>query len=274
MANVTKALSNAVTLTTNFGKTYAPELLAGGGCAAYVAANIATILAQPKIENTRKEYAELDEKELKIKILYHYIPTIGLILVGTACISGSLYLKNKTIANLNQQIVTLGASAIASAEALKTYKKEIKQLVGDSGAQKIEETVTKSQAEKIDKKDIPKAVCNVPMPFDASTSGLYLCVDAVSGQVFWSNTERINSVFQFVNLTINQDGCCSVNEYLSELGGGLHEIMDGSGRGWMPRHLNLVPRYSSCTLDTIPYAGYPAVKVTPSEEPLSFEFDY
>lgn len=279
MANLTKTLATAVTATTNFGKTYAPEILAATGCASFVCANIATVLAQPKIEKMRKENNNLSEKNLTIKVLWHYIPTIGLIAVGTLCVGGSLYLKNKTIANLKQQVVTLGASAIASAEALKTYKKEIKKLVGESESQKIDESVAKSQKSKIESKDIPAAVvpktlANAPMPFDASTNGLYLCVDGVSGQVFWSNVERINAVYQFVNLTINQDASCSINEYLSELGGGLHEMMDGDGRGWLPRHLNLVPRYSSCTIDTVPYTGYPALKVTPSSDPLSFEFDY
>lgn len=279
MANPMKLLTTAASATTKFGKAYAPELLAGLGCVSYIGGNILTILAQKNIEKTRKECQNLSEKELTVKVIYHYIPTIGCMAIGTLCIGGALYMKNKTISNLNQQIVTLGASAIASAEAMKSYKKEIKRLVGEVEAKKVEEQVAESQKSKIESKDIPapkapQTLANAPMPFDASTNGLYLCVDGVSGQIFWSNAERINSVYQWVNLTINEDGCCTINEYLSELGGGLHEMMDGNGRGWVPSQLKLHPHYSSCTIETLPYTGYPALKVNPSHEPISLDFNY
>lgn len=252
MANALAAVKTAGISVLQFGKAHLPEILTGGGVGSMIGGTITAIKVQPKIQADREQYKD-DEKELKKQIVIDYIPTILLEGTGVILIGTGMYLKNK-------QVAALGAAAAVSANALKSYKNEIKALVGDEKTKEIDKKVAKDVKESANKM---VAVNN---------DGMYLCIDGITGQIFWSNEDKIKAVYHWVNMRVAEDTYCSVNDYLCELE--LNEVCDGNGRGWyneIPGYPGKVhPRFDTTICDTYPFAGHPAIIVKPTVEPKDF----
>lgn len=261
MANVGKILKGGVEAAKIFCKTNAAEIAVGCGIASMAAGNISTALVQSKITAARETYKELGKLEVAKHVLPYYIPTAVLTVGGGALIVCGMRAKNK-------QLAALGATCALAGEAIKSYKSEIKSLVSETEAGAIDENVAKSVGMKTDESEkITKAAPYI------REDGLYLCMDGITGQVFWSNEDKIARVYEWVNKQVTQDMYCSVNDFLCELE--LNTTCDGDGRGWFldkPGYINSVhyiTRYVPC--DTMPYVGRPVLLVNPTVDPAPFE---
>lgn len=261
MANLINFVKGGIDVTKAFCKANKAELLTGIGIASMASGNLATILVQPKIQSAREKYKG-SKKDIALHVVPWYIPTLALTGAGAGLIIAGIKTKNK-------QIAALGAGLAISAEAIKSYKNEIRELVDEAKAKEIDEKVCANQ-EAVMKNETNLASA-APYASDRE-DGLYLCMEGLTGQVFWSNEDRIARVYEWVNRQIHESMYCSVNDYLCELE--LHETTDGNGRGWTtvePGYTQKVgysARYTCC--DTLPYAGRPVLRFDPKIDPVQF----
>lgn len=259
MANLGQFIKGGIETTKAFCKANAAEIVIGSGIVSMASANIATVLVQPKIQEAREKYKG-SKKDIAMHVLPWYIPTVVLTGAGAGMIIAGVKSKNKKLA-------ALGASVAISAEAIKSYQSEIRELVDEAKANDIEEKIAKKQEETI--KSEPKLAAAAPSERE---DGLYLCMEGLTGQVFWANEDRIKRVYEWLNRQVYETMYCSVNDYLCEFE--LHETSDGYNRGWTtvePGYVNRVgyiSKYVCC--DTAPYAGRPVLRFDPTVDPVQF----
>lgn len=215
---------------TNVGKFVgenSPAFLTGFGIVGYGTAVVFGIKATPKaIELLDKKAEEVDPKSenrtlsdnlsiLTTKEIIEaswkcYIPTIGMIVLSTACIIGAYRISH------GRNLALAGACTLAE-KTLDKYQEKIAEIVGDDQNKEVLKEAEQEAQSEMD-------------PSMGLGYGVYLCYDELSGRYFRSNENHIFSAMNDFNHRLNDDYYLDVNEWYMYLG--LPEIGLGEFAGW------------------------------------------
>lgn len=184
---------------------HSPTILTGVavvGCAAtaYFTAK-ATLQAKEKLEEMKEE--ELTTKEKAKKILPIYIPAITAFLATSACVIGAHTIDTK------RQMALVSAYSL-STEALKDVEEKFKETYGEKKLDKLHSEINKDKAVYIHELNKDHAI--------ETGRGNQLFIDGMSGQIFKSNREHINRVYNDVNSQLNEGFSVSVNDINEMIG--------------------------------------------------------
>ena len=184
---------------------HSPTILTGvavAGCAAtaYFTAK-ATLQAKDKLEEMKEE--ELTTKEKAKKILPIYIPAITAFLATSACIVGAHTIDTK------RQMALVSAYSL-STEALKDVEEKFKETYGEKKLDKLHSEINKEKAVHIHEINKDHAI--------ETGKGSQIFIDGASGQIYKSNREYVNRVYNDVNAQLNEGYSVSINDINEMLG--------------------------------------------------------
>lgn len=162
-----------------------------------------------------------------------YIPSIGLFVLGTACIIGSVKMSGA------QKVALAGAASFAE-KALYDYKQKVIDILGEDKAIEIQESLMKDR------------LAETPVPEDSSEvvvvgNGKYLCFDSITGRYFRSDKESVRKAMNDFNHDLIGGTFESLNTWFYYLG--LPGVTIGESLGWnSDRQLDV--RFTSMIADT------------------------
>lgn len=201
-------------IVNNVGKAIdrnAPTLLAVGGVIAMMAATVIAVIKTPEAIK-RLEVKGLSPKDIKEKgktkevlktTVPVYAPVIALEVAGaTSVIAGGIK-STSTITGMAATIDMLDRS-------LTSIKSELPLVVGEKKASEVEEAVARTQCA-----DVPSNVI-IPKTFDGANT---LFHDLKIRMWFYSDLDHVKRALSSLDCLMRRnDGECSLNEYLTELG--------------------------------------------------------
>lgn len=204
------------------------------------------ILAEEAKENPDET---LTKKEIIAKTWTNYIPTaISAGITITAAIM-SHHVSHK-------RIIALATACTLSKDHLKKYQDKVKELLGERTDQKIHDAIAKEQVSGIDSR--------TAHILDTKT-GSVLCMDSLSGQLFYSSVNAINAAVNEANKSLYHDTWLSVNDYFWNLG--LRRGVAFDRIGWSVEKGQIETHYTSClTQDNVP-----CLVINYTTEPLSLD---
>lgn len=248
LSNATKSLKVVLT-------KHSPEILTGIGVTGMIATTVLAVRATPKAmrileEEKKKRKGDIPKLDA-VKLAWKpYIPAIVTGTVSTACLIGA------SAVNLKRN-AALATAYTLSETALKEYREQVVESIGEKKEKNIQEKVAEKQ---VIKNQVGK---KAPI---ATGTGKTLCFDPLSGREFESSMEALQRAENKLNKEILQDitGYASVNDFYEEIGLGRTDT--GNYLGWNAEHLIDLHLTSTLTED-----GKPALVVGHYNRP---KYDY
>lgn len=204
------------------------------GVAAIVGAGVWSVRQTPKAlrlledEKRRQRTTHLPPAQVVMTTWKCYAAPVVVALTGAGCIIGSDVFDSKRSA-------ALMAACTLSETALSELSSKLPEVLGEKKERELRDAVAQEQ---IDKKPIDK---NAVIPVGNGTT---LCMEAITGQAFASDIERIRRAINDANEQLIRDEYLSLNDYLDALG--LTASSEGDKIGWNIANGKLSPCYSSC----------------------------
>lgn len=181
-----------------FAQEHAPEILTGIGIAGSFTAAIWAVKVTPKVvDELREKEPETFLDELKIAAP-HYAGPVIVEVVSAICTFESLSTSKRRNAGL-AALVSMYENDILD------YKKAAKEIVGEKKANDIEDKVAENKAQIVPMKDEPHMI--------RTGTGQTLCLDLVTGQMFWSDIDWIRKKFLDLNEFIQQNDELDISDY-------------------------------------------------------------
>lgn len=219
---------------------HAPELLTAFGIANMFTGVVLAVRATPKaIDILDKAEAEkgdtLTRTEIVADVWKAYIPAAAFCLVSVACFIGSNALNKNRCAALT-------AAYTLSETALREYKDEVREAVGE---QKEQEIHTKAVQKKIDRTPVPDKLVSSSEALMLPEEERSLCYDAFAGRYFYSDRASIDKAVNALNRQLISDDFASLNDFYDLIG--LEHTKMGDLLGWSEycHKLPVNVRYSS-----------------------------
>ena len=204
----------------NYLKENGPEILTGIGIVGGVTSTVLAVKATPKaLRLIEERKAEQGVEQLTVvdtvKSTWKcYIPAA---LTGSLSICCLIYASST---NAKRQTALLAAYKL-SETTFAEYREAVKETVSEKEQKKIQEKVVDNKIEKLnfEEKDII-----------VTGYGTTLCVDAFTGQPFYSDLEYIRRCYNVLNTYIRQNDYASLGWLYSKLG--LNDCTAGDVLGW------------------------------------------
>lgn len=199
-----------------------PDILIGIGIAGIFGT------AAMAVKDTRKHDKNIQEKEKDrpltkkektVETVKDYIPTI---VVGT--ISAASIIVGTT--ELHKQIAGITALCALAENSLTDYKNEVKELVGEEEAAKIDDRVELARARHI---EALGAETYRPQVIDAYSS-MQPFYDLYTGRAFYASESLIEKTVNELNSNMNDGLDISVNDFYELIE--LEPIQTGNDVGW------------------------------------------
>lgn len=187
---------------------HSPEILTGLGIAGMFASVIFSIKATSKavraIDEKKKELnkEKLCAKETVQTVWKYYIPTAITFAAGAACIIGSDAVHSKRSA-------TIAAAYSISETALTEYKDKVREVIGENKESDVQAELARD-----------KVVANPPSQGTIIITGKgdTLFMEAVTGQYFRSDIEKVRRVENDLNREMRSSMTISLNDVLCSFG--------------------------------------------------------
>ena len=211
---------NAATIKRN-----APEIKIWLGVAGLIASIFLCARASVKAHDAIVEEEEKLERPLTMgekikKGLPHFVPTM--IVAGASVASIGFGMKG-----VKERTSALISAASLSATALKEYKEEVKEQLGEGKVKKIEDAIAQ------------KKVNENPPPADLTAlpgKGTMLFYEPLSNSYFMSDVQAVYDAMNNANADCVKDLYISENDWLAYLG--LNAGTNGEALGWrVDKHL-------------------------------------
>ena len=211
-------------------KKHSPEIMTGIGIAGMITSTVLAVRATPKAltliekagyekdsdENPTMdmEFTPLTPRET-IKVAWKcYIPSAVVGAMSVCCLIGASSVNMRRNA-------ALATAYTLSESALKEYQEKVIETIGEKKEQTIKDSIAK---DKIEKNPVTTREIIV------TGRGETLCFDALSGQYFWSDIDKLKKVVNELNRQMRYDCYVSLNEFYSAIG--LRETRLGDDLGW------------------------------------------
>lgn len=196
------------------------EILTGVGIAGMITTTVLAVQATPKALRLIEEKKQEAEKEQltvvdTVKTTWKcYVPAVVTGSLSVACLVGASSL------NAKRQAALMTAYKL-SETALADYKEAVVETIGEKKEHAVREKVAEKQIEKasFDEKDII-----------VTGYGTTLCLDPLTGRVFYSDIEHIRKVVNEMNRRLNIECYISLNEFYEGIG--LDTCDLGEWLGW------------------------------------------
>ena len=203
----TRGLNKAITkISRALGKN-GSKFLVGLGIGGFASSVVLAIMATPKavMEVEEKKYAEnkesLTAKETVSVAWKHYIPTIGMMTLSTACIIGGTKLSSR-------QNAALAAAYSVASQTLHDYKEKLPEIIGDDKVQEVQNAVAQKQIDNIPsqkKESVKTSEDDIPL------------YDQWSGRLFWVTFNELDSAVNNINRSMLLDGSANMADLYYEL---------------------------------------------------------
>lgn len=217
--NILKAMRVGLVKGGYFLKKHAPTILTVFGVSGSIGSVVLAVKATPKAMKLIDERKKDDKKE-KLTVIETvdtcwkvYTPAAISLVTAVGCIIGANCL------NLKAQATLLGLYS-AQEGLLQDYKKKVIESVGPEKAKEIQREITQ---ERID--GLGRTIELVPL-----RPNEFPFIDDLTGQIFSSTKEKMETVELQVRDLIRSDQSCSVNDYLQLAG--MHLIGEGYNEGY------------------------------------------
>ena len=203
---------------------HSPEILTGIGIAGMITTTVLAVKATPKAVKILEEHKKNQEKISPMDVVKltwkEYIPAVVTGTVSTACLIGA------SAVNLKRN-AALATAYTLSETALKEYREQVIESIGDKKEQNIQEKVAEKQVIKNNVGDKPPI---------STGNGTTLCYDPLSGREFECSREVLERAENRINKEMLQQisGYASVNEFYDEIG--LERTETGALLGWNSEH--------------------------------------
>lgn len=211
---------NTATLKQN-----APEIKIWLGVAGLIASIFLCGRAAVKAHDVIVEEEEKLERPLTTgekfkKAIPHFVPTI--IVAGASVVSIGFGMKG-----VKERTTALVSAASLSASALKEYKEEVKQQLGEGKTKKIEDAIAQK---KVNENPPPNDISSLP------GKGAMLFYEPLSNSYFMSDVQTVYDAMNSANADMVKDMWVSENDWLGYLG--LNAGINGEALGWrVDKHL-------------------------------------
>lgn len=254
-----KFIEMAKNIATKTGKElskHSPEIMLGVGVVCFVAATITAIAATPKamplIEERKEELyvSKLPIKEVVKATWKLYVPTIGLILTGSACVLGGQTINMK-------RNTALAAACTVTERAYSELKSSVAERMGASAVKEMRETAIKKRTEASEEE---KDSSNMVIMTGEDTS--VLCYDLIYGKYFHSTMESIRKAMNDVNYEMMTSEYISLNDFYAKLG--TDTITVGDTVGWNIGRTGLM----DIIFDGMIVDGKPAITIEYTVDPI------
>lgn len=244
-----------------FGKKNLPAILTGFGIAGMGASVVMAVRATPKakekIEQAKKEgkHEKLTTMQTVKATALVYLPSALSFAAGAACVVGAHNVHS-------QRNAAISAAYSVASTSLDAIKNKLPQVVGEQSA--------KAVAEAIDKDRVEQAERQITDIHEREELGTVLCLEALTGQLFYSSRPRIDDAVNKANygMSNNMENYISLNEFFQEIDSpDLQDCALGDTVGWNSRTGLISVGYSSqlsrngvpvlvVDYNTMPVAGY------------------
>lgn len=210
---ITRVVSSTIT-------AHSPEILTGFGVAGMISSTILAVKATPKAIRILEEMKNEEEREsLTVKEVIKgtwklYIPSVALTVISAGCVIVPLMMNKKSSA-------ALAAAYSLSEEALREYKEQVVQTLGEKKAEQVNDGIAKNRMEN-------DPVTNKEVIITGSGSSL--CYDVVSKRYFESDIETLRRIANDLNREMFDTMYVCLNDYYSQIG--LEEVPVGDDVGW------------------------------------------
>ena len=191
------------------------------------------------------EDEEPNRMELVKRVAPCYIPTAFSIGATIMAIVGS------HVAASNRIAVMSSAYTMAQ-EAAHMYRDKVREIVGEQKAAEIDQAVAKEKVKEIEPSKQPLVIGN----------GDILCMDALSGQPFYSTMEKIRKAMNDTNYELMSSMFVTLNEFYERVG--IKPNKMGEYMGWNTDHMIDLTFSSTITED-----GRPCLVVSFRNEPMT-----
>lgn len=191
------------------------------------------------------EGEEINRIELVKRVAPCYIPTALSVAATITAIVGS------HVAASNRIAVMSSAYTMAQ-EAAHMYRDKVREIVGERKAAEIDKAVADEKVKELEPSKQPLVIGN----------GDILCMDALSGQPFYSTMEKIRKAMNDTNYELMSSMFVTLNEFYERVG--IKPNKMGEYMGWNTDHMiDLI--FSSTITDD----GRPCLVVSFRNEPMT-----
>lgn len=204
-------------------KKHSPEILTAVGVAGMIAAIIEAVRETPRAVEKIKADSRVahdgnpdayTKKEAVKSAWRYYVPAVVLTVTSSACIFGGASINLKRNA-------ALMAAYTMSDTALKQYKEQVRETLGNNAEKKVLDAAAKKEIEAI---PVSKS-CVID-----TGKGTTLCYDKVFGRYFHSDIVAIKKAMVEVNREIVTHNYAALNDFYDLLG--LPPVDMGDELGW------------------------------------------
>ena len=188
---------------------------------------------------------EINRIELVKRVAPCYIPTALSVAATITAIVGS------HVAASNRIAVMSSAYTMAQ-EAAHMYRDKVREIVGERKAAEIDKAVADEKVKELEPSKQPLVIGN----------GDILCMDALSGQPFYSTMEKIRKAMNDTNYELMSSMFVTLNEFYERVG--IKPNKMGEYMGWNTDHMIDLIFSSTITED-----GRPCLVMSFRNEPMT-----
>lgn len=233
---------------------HSPEIMLGIGVVCFVTAAITAVAgttkAIPRIEEKKREMkvSKLPVKEVVKDCWKCYVPTITLILAGSACVLGGQTVNTRRNA-------ALAAACSVTERAYSELKSEVTERMGTKAVKEMREAAIakRSEGNKEDKNIVIMTGENQKV----------LCYDMLYGKYFHSTMEDIRRAMNDINYEMVTSEYASLNDFYEKIG--TDTINVGEMVGWNIGRTGLM----DIIFDGMIIDGKPAITIEYTVAPIT-----
>lgn len=188
---------------------------------------------------------EINRVELVKRVAPCYIPTALSVAATITAIVGSHVAANNRIA-------VMSSAYTMAQEAAHMYRDKVREIVGERKAAEIDKAVADEKVKELEPSKQPLVIGN----------GDILCMDALSGQPFYSTMEKIRKAMNDTNYELMSSMFVTLNEFYERVG--IKPNKMGEYMGWNTDHMIDLIFSSTITED-----GRPCLVMSFRNEPMT-----
>lgn len=188
---------------------------------------------------------EINRIELVKRVAPCYIPTALSVAATVTAIVGSHVAANNRIA-------VMSSAYTMAQEAAHMYRDKVREIVGERKAAEIDKAVADEKVKELEPSKQPLVIGN----------GDILCMDALSGQPFYSTMEKIRKAMNDTNYELMSSMFVTLNEFYERVG--IKPNKMGEYMGWNTDHMIDLIFSSTITED-----GRPCLVMSFRNEPMT-----
>lgn len=196
-------------------ETNKSDLFLATGIAAMIGGTIFAFKNSTKIEKIKHLYRNESKKDIIKKIIPLYLPSTLLTAGGIFCI---IHSRNIT----KNKMAALATAYTVTGRAYKIYRDSVEEIITD---EKMKEEINK----KVCKKKVEQNK-NIDIPEIESGNGDVVIFEECSGRYFKSTINKIDSIINSLNQSINRGKDITLNDIYYELD--MTPIKIGCELGW------------------------------------------